>query len=388
MHEQIHHLRQHHWSCATLANPKDAIIRGPDDTPCCGYCGARFQGGCSDEDIVAHLINDHKSGDCDKGKKFKRAAHFMAHLKTSHGAVYGTWTRGLVNACEIEKTPPSDGVVASSVDATQTETALTSAVSTTCTPLPIPHTQDDVPPPLPPPIYIPEISTTPNSDGQSFDHYGAADRRDSAAVHPGSRLPDEGLDSLHSIGVAGDDGVTRKRRMSSSVSESAKDGYWTGSTTQAGIEAATVESTAEEVCTKPPASPPGPISAIEEGNPKALHVCSACQRRFARRTILKNHERTHTGERPYSCTFEGCIRTFAQQGDKTRHETTQHTEKTFICGSSQDEGLSWGCGKKFRRKDGLLEHHSKTKKGKQCVADRDKLMALGRIGDGESPAFP
>jgi hypothetical protein len=36
----------------------------------------------------------------------------------------------------------------------------------------------------------------------------------------------------------------------------------------------------------------------------------------------------------------------------------------------------------------LLEHHSKTKKGKQCVADRDKVMGLERGGDEDSLTFP
>jgi len=127
---------------------------------------------------------------------------------------------------------------------------------------------------------------------------------------------------------------------------------------------------------------PATSTPTSEGSKRGLRfVCSTCQRSFARRTILVNHERTHTGEKPFSCTFQGCSQTFAQQGDKTRHEQAQHTEKTFICGNTRDEGPSWGCGKRFRRKDGLLEHHSKTKKGKQCVADRDKLIGLEMGGD-------
>ena len=106
----------------------------------------------------------------------------------------------------------------------------------------------------------------------------------------------------------------------------------------------------------------------------SLFVCSTCQRKFTRRTILVNHERTHTDEKPFSCSFDECSQTFSQRGDKTRHEQAQHTKKTFRCGSSQGEGPTWGCGKTFRRKDGLLEHHTKTKKGKQCLADRDELM--------------
>lgn len=338
-----------------------------------------FQGDGLDEALLAHLHRDHKLGECDKKKEFFRVDHFRRHLKHVHGACSNI---GIELSCMMQDLSLPDCAVSASVEA---ESGLNSAVSTI--PLPIPHTQDVVPPPLPPPIHIPEISTTPNYDRRSFDDHGAAGRRDSAAVRPGSGFADEGPDSLHSIGVASDDGVTRKRRMSSPVSDSAKDSWWVGPTTQAGIEAAAVESVAGEDCTEPPASAQRSASGVEERKPESLHVCSMCQRSFARRTILVNHERTHTGERPYSCTFESCNQTFAQQGDKTRHETTQHTEKTFRCGSSHNESPPWGCGKKFRRKDGLLEHHSKTKKGKQCVTDRDQLRELGRVGDGESPTL-
>lgn len=53
--------------------------------------------------------------------------------------------------------------------------------------------------------------------------------------------------------------------------------------------------------------------------------------------------------------------------DKTRHEKRQHGEKSFVCGGTNNRGLSWGCDRSFSRKDGLLEHHRRTEKGKQCI---------------------
>lgn len=88
-------------------------------------------------------------------------------------------------------------------------------------------------------------------------------------------------------------------------------------------------------------------------------VCSVCQRRFTRRTTLNNHQRTHTGDRPFTCGFTACGLSFAQNNDRKRHEKTHSDQKPFRCG---------GCGKGFARKDGLLEHHHKTARGKRCLA--------------------
>jgi hypothetical protein len=97
-------------------------------------------------------------------------------------------------------------------------------------------------------------------------------------------------------------------------------------------------------------------------------TCSLCLKGFTRRTTLNNHQRQHTGERPFQCEFSGCGESFAQNNDRKRHEKTHSTEKAFQCGGSRLDGSPWGCGKAFARKDGLLEHHYKTAKGGQCLA--------------------
>lgn len=114
------------------------------------------------------------------------------------------------------------------------------------------------------------------------------------------------------------------------------------------------------------------------GSPKRPFACSLCLKTFTRCATLNNHQRQHTGERPFRCRF--CGESFAQNNDKKRHERSHGGEKAFQCGGTRSDGSSWGCGKAFARKDGLLEHHQKTVKGGQCLARRDEMLELGKDG--------
>ncbi|KAI0062907.1 hypothetical protein BV25DRAFT_1824957 [Artomyces pyxidatus] len=57
----------------------------------------------------------------------------------------------------------------------------------------------------------------------------------------------------------------------------------------------------------------------------AKYECTYCGKGFTRPSSLKIHLHSHTGERPYACTFEGCDRTFSVQSNMRRHART-HTQ--------------------------------------------------------------
>ncbi|KDO35607.1 hypothetical protein SPRG_00451 [Saprolegnia parasitica CBS 223.65] len=83
---------------------------------------------------------------------------------------------------------------------------------------------------------------------------------------------------------------------------------------------------------------------------KKRHECSFCGKRCKCNSELVHHMRTHTQEKPFVCSFEGCNKRFTQSSNCTAHIRSAHYGvKAYACTFP-------GCSKRYSHSTSLKEH--------------------------------
>ena len=85
-------------------------------------------------------------------------------------------------------------------------------------------------------------------------------------------------------------------------------------------------------------------------------VCGYCLKSFSRPSSLLEHERSHTGERPYHCPLYNCIKSFARKDYLKSHVKTHSEERDYNCMHFLAGHQKTACGKAFHRKSDLVRH--------------------------------
>ena len=110
---------------------------------------------------------------------------------------------------------------------------------------------------------------------------------------------------------------------------------------------------------------------IHSGNKKYYCNYPNCGKKFSASYNLKIHYRCHTGEKPYKCNFPNCGKTFYDKGNLKYHEKNMHALENMEYPYSCEH---MGCNAKFKTKLEKLKHHCEMEI--DCFKERKELIKL------------
>ncbi|KAK7807056.1 hypothetical protein U0070_011418 [Myodes glareolus] len=88
------------------------------------------------------------------------------------------------------------------------------------------------------------------------------------------------------------------------------------------------------------------------------------------------YKRASSGEKPFTCSWDGCDKKFARSDELSRHRRTHTGEKKFVCPV---------CERRFMRSDHLTKHARRHMTTKKIPGWQAEVGKLNRIALSESP---
>ncbi|RSM08745.1 hypothetical protein CEP52_004491 [Fusarium oligoseptatum] len=82
----------------------------------------------------------------------------------------------------------------------------------------------------------------------------------------------------------------------------------------------------------------GQFSSKVSPSTQKKHKCKLCDKRFTRPSSLQTHMYSHTEEKPFSCEFEGCGRTFSIISNLRRHRKVHRSDAHLEEGCEDADG--------------------------------------------------